>query len=174
MGGWREGVQMLKELAIGILGDVLTVLGTFFLVWMPYVSNKRRKQLRFFGLDRDHQELVVYLSGVEVNPAGKAAPNFKRLQGFEGTLVGKIESDAANMISAFLTRGFLAYFAVELKDFMADAAPRFRNLKVSISISPDEYQFLAGTPLSRSSTICLAGCGKMMLQTVDFHFLTQF
>ena len=146
---------MLKELAIAILGDVLTVLGTFFLVWLPYVSNKRRKQLKFFGLDRDHQDIVVYLSGVPVDFAGKAAPNSKLLRGFKGTLVGKIESEAANLISAYLSRGFLAYFAVDLKDFTADVTPHFRNLNVSIRISPDADLLSAGTQLSQSNTICL-------------------
>ena len=148
---------MWRDLIIGVVAGVVanivfTLVTLIFILFRP-LSNQRRKS-KFFGFDKNHTDLVIYLSAVRVDLTKEnTQPNL--VKGYKGALVGKIESEAANLITAALSDTWLAYFDFEWTDVTGSVAPHIRKLNVDVRTSPDVDSTSSAMQLTYKNMICL-------------------
>lgn len=157
---------MLVDLALGVAANVLTVV-LFFGVGLPYLISKRRRKLKFFGMNSNNPSLIMYLSGVPVDLADRVAEHSKIIRGFKGTLTFRTESEAANIVAAELSNMFVARMPKKLKDYSKETSIKFSRINVSIAISPNVEPHLIGPQLADVNTVCI---GSHVYNSVTFHY----
>lgn len=110
--------EVVVNTAANILAALLLLIGGWLLSFpfrLPFVYRKRKKLLDFFGIKKDKQSLIVYLSTVYVLPGGSV--DFRGLQRtFSGPAIPAAELGTINVIGEIFHDTFLDSLSPNLRE----------------------------------------------------------
>lgn len=137
--------DILKNVAANLVtAFILAVLGliTFGVVYII----ERERLLRFFGITNRLPELRIYVSRLEIKPAG--TEGFMPISvGYTGPSISKIEYEAALLVRSLVRSRSLALIPRTLRDWLGQQNVSIRELDPSIDISPRSIEEVASDNL---------------------------
>ena len=125
--------NMIAAVALVILGWALSIM-----VRLPFVYRHRRELFRFFGITKDKQRLMVYLSTVFVQPFGSA--DFRGAsRSFSGPAIPAIELAAVQPVLQLFLSPVLDGLPSRMREWLGDRGHwTFRLVLPTFSASPAE------------------------------------
>ena len=84
---------MLQDIGVNIISDILFVLLALGTAWIYYYFSKRKKLLKFFGIERTRR-IIIYQSKIDVLRGGSTGTDRIR-RSFQGEAVSNEESKAS-------------------------------------------------------------------------------
>ena len=89
---------MLNDIVTNLLSDLIFVILAIVLTWIYYVLSKRKKLLKFFGIDKSRR-IIIYLSKLNVLSGGSVGID-NNPRSFQGKAIANEEAKVASQLQS--------------------------------------------------------------------------
>ena len=163
--------EIVAEIAAVVVLWILSMLGAV-IVLIVYTFSTRRKLFRFFGLRKDKQKLVVYLSTLLIEPGG--SKDFRRIpRSYFGAATPNYELTVISTLTALFYHPSLRNLPQFLLSWLARRHWAFGIITPTFAASPLEQNWdfenfiLVGSSGYNSVTDYYEQRGKTYLRIID-------
>ena len=115
-------MELLEQVTINVIANIASsiILLLFASIVYFFVYLRERQQLlRFFGVDKRHKNIRIYVTRMEIQPRG--ALGFEPVsKGYTGPAIAKVDYDGAMIIRNLLHSMSFSFLPQGIQDWLGD------------------------------------------------------
>lgn len=155
-------VEILATIVIAVIGWLLSII-----LRLPFVYRQRRDLFEFFGINKDNQRFLVYLSTLFVTLGGSADFRGNR-RSFQGPAIPAIELTTVQPISQLFVSPFLLSLPASIRRWLGGKVHwTFQQLLPEFSFSPPDRSQVEATNMLTVGSQYYNSAGDLYTETGD-------
>ena len=166
-------MELLEQVTINVIANIASsiILLLFASIVYFFVYLRERQQLlRFFGVDKRHKNIRIYVTRMEIQPRG--ALGFEPVsKGYTGPAIAKVDYDGAMIIRNLLHSMSFSFLPQGIQDWLGDQNLALLAIDPTVDVSPLSLEAIKDANIITLGTGIYNIVSKHYLEHPSCHFI---